>query len=103
MSSPEKYLNNIKIKEQEAELRVKMMKEKYSCTQECAICRDNIIKTSDSTGLPCNTLHIFHKKCIDTWLKKARTCPICREDVIELFQQKAIFDFIAKKQKRNRQ
>mmetsp|Transcript_132646 Transcript_132646/g.383500 ORF Transcript_132646/g.383500 Transcript_132646/m.383500 type:complete len:332 (+) Transcript_132646:129-1124(+) len=27
--------------------------------------------------------HIFHKSCLKNWLKVARTCPLCREDVVQ--------------------
>ena len=26
--------------------------------------------------------HYFHKKCIDKWLKKNASCPICRDKII---------------------
>ena len=25
--------------------------------------------------------HLFHKKCCQEWLRKARTCPVCRNDI----------------------
>ena len=25
--------------------------------------------------------HLFHKKCCEEWLRKARTCPVCRTDI----------------------
>jgi hypothetical protein len=47
----------------------------YYNMQECIICYENmdefnIIKTS------CN--HIYHKMCLEEWLKNSYFCPICR-------------------------
>jgi hypothetical protein len=25
--------------------------------------------------------HLFHKKCCEEWLRKSRTCPVCRTDI----------------------
>lgn len=43
----------------------------------CPICHeeDTIVRHT----LPCN--HTFHLHCIDKWLSKKRTCPICRYKV----------------------
>ena len=40
----------------------------------CPICHeeDTVVRHT----LKCN--HTFHLHCIDTWLRKNRTCPICR-------------------------
>lgn len=43
---------------------------------ECAICLDTIV--DDLFVTKCN--HNFHKKCIDGWLKKSKSCPLCRQD-----------------------
>lgn len=49
--------------------------------RECCIClvdfadRDNIVATPG-----CN--HIFHKSCCEQWLKHARTCPVCRKNLV---------------------
>ena len=40
---------------------------------ECAICLDY----KCDSFLPC--LHIFHEKCIRAWIKKDRSCPVCRQ------------------------
>ena len=51
--------------------------ELYSITNEscyCPIC----LETSeiDTVKLPCQ--HMFHKKCINEWLTKNKSCPCCR-------------------------
>lgn len=43
---------------------------------DCAICLDGFKAKQRCRELPCG--HIFHKKCVDRWLKKNPRCPICR-------------------------
>ncbi len=47
----------------------------------CVICRDTIEpnKKEENKSLICK--HIFHKACVDEWLKEQTTCPICRKIV----------------------
>uniref|UniRef100_UPI00398F525D E3 ubiquitin-protein ligase DZIP3-like isoform X2 n=1 Tax=Pristiophorus japonicus TaxID=55135 RepID=UPI00398F525D len=42
----------------------------------CVICHEELVPPKDCYVLECK--HIFHKKCIDYWLKEQSTCPICR-------------------------
>ncbi|XP_078089059.1 E3 ubiquitin-protein ligase DZIP3-like isoform X2 [Mustelus asterias] len=42
----------------------------------CVICHEELVPPKDCYKLECK--HIFHKKCIDHWLKEQSTCPICR-------------------------
>ena len=42
----------------------------------CPICKDNIKFCNIVRKLDCS--HIFHHKCIDTWLEDHSTCPLCR-------------------------
>lgn len=44
-------------------------------TSECSICL-NIV-----TNKPLKCGHVFHDKCIKTWLKEHETCPNCRCEV----------------------
>lgn len=45
----------------------------------CGICGEEC-ETSDSTRLPCG--HAFHRKaCIEPWLSRHCTCPICRYEL----------------------
>lgn len=44
---------------------------------DCSICQDHFVKDQKARMLPCN--HIFHIGCIDEWLKRDLSCPMCRE------------------------
>tara|TARA_B110000037_G_C16966559_1_gene443229 strand:- start:196 stop:900 length:705 start_codon:yes stop_codon:yes gene_type:complete len=50
---------------------------------ECNICMDNYKYKQYKRILPkCN--HVFHKKCIDNWLKKNSSCPVCRTEFLTI-------------------
>lgn len=44
----------------------------------CPICCDD---KSQDKYVETYCKHIFHKKCLDKWLKFRRNCPICRRDL----------------------
>lgn len=44
--------------------------------QICTICCCEFVRTDQATTLPCR--HLFHMSCIEQWLKKSATCPVCR-------------------------
>ena len=60
----------------------KIKSEKYNLNDNinCVICQDIIKEGDDVKKLNC--LHIFHIKCIDTWLLKEKNCPSCKEEII---------------------
>lgn len=43
----------------------------------CGICRDSL---QEPTVLPCD--HVFHKACIDMWVRRVNQCPYCRKPVV---------------------
>jgi hypothetical protein len=46
----------------------------------CNICCEDYITGQYKRKLPsCN--HVFHKKCVDKWLKSKSNCPICRNEL----------------------
>lgn len=47
----------------------------------CSICIDPFLAGEYQRTLKCK--HIFHKKCIDKWIKKDKNeCPMCRTQII---------------------
>ena len=51
---------------------------------ECSICFEKIKKRQKFRALPCSEVkqHCFHVRCIDQWLQRNKTCPVCRAEVI---------------------
>ena len=53
--------------------------------QECPICWNSIHSTSNinqSKGLTCKIIvtscgHSFHEDCVNSWIKRNKTCPLC--------------------------
>uniref|UniRef100_T1JPH6 RING-type domain-containing protein n=1 Tax=Strigamia maritima TaxID=126957 RepID=T1JPH6_STRMM len=45
----------------------------------CVICLEEEKIGQRVKDLPCS--HVFHSKCIDTWLVKNYSCPLCRKDL----------------------
>eukprot|EP00934_Nitzschia_sp_Nitz4_P006573 Nitzschia sp. Nitz4//scaffold111_size72815//7911//8426//NITZ4_005778-RA/size72815-snap-gene-0.106-mRNA-1//-1//CDS//3329533144//6563//frame0 len=52
----------------------------------CAICLCNF-EAGDklSKGRVCG--HVFHQECLAMWLPKSTTCPMCRQDLIQVLPE----------------
>lgn len=46
---------------------------------DCSICRETFQASDDKTFLTCS--HVYHTHCINEWLVRRNTCPICRERI----------------------
>lgn len=64
----------------------------------CPICFEDFCEGDIASILPC--YHIFHKNCIEPWIKKANNCPTCRIDNCNL-NKKLYLEKIKKKTKEN--
>ncbi|XP_074559226.1 E3 ubiquitin-protein ligase ATL23-like [Curcuma longa] len=46
---------------------------------ECAVCLSALEEGEKVRALP-GCAHVFHAPCVDLWLQKDSTCPVCRAD-----------------------
>lgn len=46
---------------------------------ECSICLKKMESGETLNQLPCQ--HKFHKDCVQLWLKKINSCPLCRHEL----------------------
>ena len=43
----------------------------------CSICLDTIEYTEKK--LDCSCVYVYHKNCINSWLSRKNSCPICKK------------------------
>uniref|UniRef100_A0A0E0DN96 RING-type E3 ubiquitin transferase n=1 Tax=Oryza meridionalis TaxID=40149 RepID=A0A0E0DN96_9ORYZ len=49
--------------------------------QECTVCLAVMADGEAARRLP-RCMHVFHRGCVDVWLKEHSTCPVCRAEVV---------------------
>ena len=54
--------------------------ELVSTDRTCIICREDMRLQDNPKKLPCG--HIFHFRCLRTWLERQQSCPTCRTSVL---------------------
>ncbi|KEP65812.1 UNVERIFIED_CONTAM: zinc finger, C3HC4 type (RING finger) domain-containing protein [Hammondia hammondi] len=52
--------------------------------KRCSICFEDYEHGDELRRLPCT--HVFHKNCIDVWLRRSFVCPICKHDLRTSFE-----------------
>mmetsp|Transcript_9196 Transcript_9196/g.6549 ORF Transcript_9196/g.6549 Transcript_9196/m.6549 type:complete len:209 (-) Transcript_9196:70-696(-) len=90
----ENELNQSLLDDEEAPLRhtelkdIETIKADESMTGEtCSICFDNFKPKQKLRKMP-ECSHLFHRECIDHWLKTRPTCPNCNRNVREVNQRR---------------
>lgn len=48
---------------------------------ECAVCLGAMVHGDAALRLP-PCMHVFHRGCVDVWLREHSTCPVCRAEVV---------------------
>ena len=48
---------------------------------ECVICMMEYKPNDETIQLPCDPRHFFHSACIENWLKKNNSCPMCKAPI----------------------
>lgn len=49
--------------------------------EECSVCQSEYEEGEKLRTLPC--FHVYHKDCIDQWLKQKNSCPVCFKPIFE--------------------
>lgn len=70
---------------------MKFKREAFSSTEDtqCAICLGDY-EDKDVLRIMPKCGHSFHLSCIDVWLRKQSTCPVCRLSVQDSFETKYV-------------
>lgn len=50
---------------------------------ECVVCFETYEADQQVVELPCDERHFFHTKCIEDWLKKNNSCPLCKKPITQ--------------------
>mmetsp|Transcript_10719 Transcript_10719/g.25543 ORF Transcript_10719/g.25543 Transcript_10719/m.25543 type:complete len:222 (-) Transcript_10719:211-876(-) len=58
------------------------------CEPHCTVCSEDFVVDETATVLPCG--HHFHPPCIELWLTKRNTCPVCREAMPEADEEQEV-------------
>lgn len=55
----------------------------------CSLCLEEFDTEKSITVCPCGP-HVFHTECLDSWFQHARSCPLCRADVVKMHEDTKI-------------
>jgi len=61
----------------------KYQKRREQGQEDCTICLQPFEEGESVRVMSCSPMHLFHAACIDPWLRRQSTCPICRRALFE--------------------
>ncbi|XP_034583456.1 uncharacterized protein [Setaria viridis] len=61
--------------------------------EDCAVCLGEVEKGETVRRLPA-CRHVFHRECIDLWLRGHVTCPVCRSGVLPAAPERAVEELV---------
>ncbi len=84
LESREEYDNQENVKNDSVKIKLKAVeytsvKIKEKRKKTCSICLDNFKTRANVYYLPCE--HLYHKECLDEWVKYSAQCPCCRQNI----------------------
>merc|ERR1711935_1258033 len=57
-------------------------------TEPCSICHEPMVPGEQCRRLPC--FHLFHRTCIDKWLRLKGTCPLDKLLLSDMLRQQSL-------------
>ncbi|KAI3989254.1 hypothetical protein MKX01_007891 [Papaver californicum] len=51
-------------------------------TQDCIVCLERFIEGESCRSLP-RCKHVYHANCVDSWLIRVPSCPLCRQIIVK--------------------
>lgn len=73
-------LNDVDISEHTSTMEYNQVQPTYQ-QPSCSICKENFDIHDTIRLLSCQ--HIYHKNCVDDWLKQHPRCPTCNKNIVE--------------------
>jgi hypothetical protein len=61
---------------------IEELKAKYKGeVMPCSICLADIAQNEEIIKLKCSEKHVYHEKCIKSWMDVKICCPVCRKNI----------------------
>jgi hypothetical protein len=83
VETPVEIFERFKINVTKADDKVQAQAQEKKKEDCCSVCTEDYTDEDQTVTTECN--HLFHARCLATWVKTKNTCPICRKSLVNLF------------------
>lgn len=83
VETPVEIFERLKINVTKADEKVRAQTQEKKKEDCCSVCTEDYTDDDEAVTTECN--HLFHARCLATWVKTKNTCPICRKSLVNLF------------------